>query len=459
MGDSAAALAPSRGAERVAQASRTERLAWLDALRGIAALFVVFDHLSYRVLEPARHAVYQWFDPGQYGVFVFFLVSGYIVPASLERTGCVRRFWTSRIFRLYPLYLLAIAGAFALNGLGVGSLRNADQHPFTSVLGHLLMLQDLLGVPNVIDVVWTLSYEMVFYLLLTALLISGLQQRSARFALVFAGAALAAGGLLPTVALSRGPLGPQAVAAIADGLVVGGLVLAVTPWRATRAAGALLAGGTALALLSFNGRVDPWEGFTILALMFTGTVMRRFERGDMRRLATVGIAVAVFALAIVAGVWHAQASALAADAQVVAQRRWFSDLALAGATFVVGMALRRRRVPGPLAWLGLVSYSVYLLHPLLIEVYGGISWTQRAYPLAIQLSLAAGFLAVLLGCSALAYRAVEEPMQRLGRRLASMMEARWGTAAPGLKSSSPGLRTPSPDPGEARLVPTTRQPI
>jgi hypothetical protein len=51
---------------------------------------VVFDHLTYSVLQPVRDSVYHWFDPGQYGVFVFFLVSGYIVPASLERRGSVR---------------------------------------------------------------------------------------------------------------------------------------------------------------------------------------------------------------------------------------------------------------------------------------------------------------------------------------------------------------------------------
>jgi peptidoglycan/LPS O-acetylase OafA/YrhL len=39
---------------------------------------------------------------GLYGVFVFFMVSGYIVPASLERRGSVRGFWVSRVFRLYP---------------------------------------------------------------------------------------------------------------------------------------------------------------------------------------------------------------------------------------------------------------------------------------------------------------------------------------------------------------------
>ena len=47
-------------------------------------------------------------------MFVFFLVSGYIVPASLERKGSVRGFWVSRVFRLYPLYLVALVTAILL---------------------------------------------------------------------------------------------------------------------------------------------------------------------------------------------------------------------------------------------------------------------------------------------------------------------------------------------------------
>src|ERR1700677_1632377 len=98
-----------------------KRLARVDAAPGTAALCVVFDHLTYSVLQPVRNTVYQWFDPGQYGVFVFFLVSGYIVPASLERKGSIRGFWVSRLFRLYPLYLVAVAAMIVLWAIGIGS--------------------------------------------------------------------------------------------------------------------------------------------------------------------------------------------------------------------------------------------------------------------------------------------------------------------------------------------------
>ncbi|WP_405088849.1 acyltransferase family protein [Microbispora sp. NBC_01389] len=78
----------------------SKRLAWLDALRGLAALTVVFEHALTPLLPEARLPVKAVFDPGWYGVMVFFLVSGYIVPASLERRASLRKFWISRFFRL-----------------------------------------------------------------------------------------------------------------------------------------------------------------------------------------------------------------------------------------------------------------------------------------------------------------------------------------------------------------------
>ena len=70
---------------------RADRLGWLDASRGIAALFVVSEHLSFDTLKPARHHVIPWFSPGLYGVMLFFLVSGYIVPPDRPRRDLARR--------------------------------------------------------------------------------------------------------------------------------------------------------------------------------------------------------------------------------------------------------------------------------------------------------------------------------------------------------------------------------
>jgi peptidoglycan/LPS O-acetylase OafA/YrhL len=410
----AASVAPTRG----------RRLAWLDALRGIAALFVVFDHLSYHVLQSVRGAVYHVFDPGLYGVFVFFMVSGYIIPASLERKGSIRSFWLSRLFRLFPLFGFAIVAVFVMHGFGYASLRDANTHPTAAVFAHLFMLSDVLGVSNVINVLWTLSYEMVFYLLLTALFAVGVHQRSERFAVGFAAAALLLGGLLPTVWLSHSSLGVTSVAVAADLLIIGGLALAVVGHRLPRTLGAWLAAATGLTLVAFNERVYAYEGLTILALMFTGTMLYRAEHGQIARRKAATLAIVVFAAAIAAGAWHI-ASIYPHDPGL-RQRQWILSVALAGLTFAIGMALRKLPVPSVLAWLGLVSYSIYLLHPLLIDVYTEVPWTHGSHPFGVQVVLAAGFLAALLAVCAVTYYLVEAPMQRLGHRVAARLDARFG---------------------------------
>jgi peptidoglycan/LPS O-acetylase OafA/YrhL len=421
--------------------ARGRRLAWLDALRGIAALCVVYAHFGTRVLPSVHAAVYQVFDPGLYGVLVFFMVSGYIVPASLERKGSVRTFWLSRMFRLFPLFVLAIAAVLLLHGLGHASVRDANDNVTASVFSHLFMLNELLGQTNIIVVLWTLSYEMVFYVLLTALFTSGLHRRSGWYGGGFAAAAVLLGGVLPTVWLSYGSLGLTSVAVAGDVLIVGGVALAVASRGLPRALGAWLAAATALILVAVNGRKSPYEGLTILALMFTGTLLYRAEQGQIGRGRAAAVAVGVFAAAIVAGAWHIPSSVT--SNQAMQQREWVVSVALAGLTFAVGLALRNLRVPAVLAWLGLVSYSVYLLHPLLIDVYDGVPLTQGQHGVGLQLAMAAGFLAVLLACCALTYYLVEAPMQRLGRRVAAGLDAHFGPDRAG------GDPAPAPAPAPA----------
>ena len=266
-----------------AAAPKHSRLAWLDALRGFAALCVVFDHGSTLMLEPVRDFLYRWLDLGEYGVFVFFLISGYIIPASLERKGSVRGFWTSRLFRLYPMYAVALALAALAYHTGHGTIRGAEHQPAQSVLAWLLMLPNLLTGPNVPNVTWTLSYEMVFYLLLVALFSWGVHRRSGWYATTFAVAAVALGGVLPMALLTRwaghADGGGVALNAVADALILGGIVLAVASRSVVARVGASVAGLTALVLVMVNqGSPSPWEGSVILALMFTGTLIYRAQQ-------------------------------------------------------------------------------------------------------------------------------------------------------------------------------------
>jgi peptidoglycan/LPS O-acetylase OafA/YrhL len=451
---------------QTAATNHERRLAWLDALRGFAALCVVFDHGSTLLLLPVRSFLYQWLNLGQYGVFVFFLVSGYIVPASLERKGSVRGFWISRAFRLYPMFLLVLVLSAVAYKTGHGTVANAGEHPAAAVLGWLFMMQNLAAGLNVPVVTWTLSYEMVFYLLLAGLFSWGVHRRSGWYATAFAAGAVALGGVLPMAALghwsNRPGQGPLVLNAITDALLLAGLGLTVLSRSRLSRAGASLAALVALVLVTFNQSYPyPWSGCVILGLMFTGTVIYRVwgdsaPRGGatplhppiteglrpsvaspredaqnarapravagvkalwglprLRRLATAAFVVLVFVALTIAGDWHG------AHYGYHWQVQWTTSVLLAGATFGVGLAVRRVRIPRWCAWLGVISYSVYLLHPLVFDAYRSIPVLHRKHTMPDQFLFFAGLLAVIIGLSALTYYLVEKPMQRLGRRVAA----------------------------------------
>jgi len=407
-----------------ASAGSSARLAWLDALRGFAALCVVFDHGSTLVLRPVRDYLYHTLNLGQYGVFVFFLVSGYIVPASLERKGSTRAFWISRACRLYPMYAVAIVLSVVAYKTHHGDIAGAEHSPATSIASWLVMMPNMLSGPNVPNVTWTLSYEMVFYLLLAALFSWRAHRHSGAYAITLAIGACVLGGVLPMAALQHwgrhgGPT-PLTVDVTADVLIIAGIVLALTGKSVLVKIGASVGALTGLILTTVNqGYPYPWSGLMILALMFTGTLIYRAEQKQVSKSTAAWIAGAVVALTVAAGLSHSAQYHL--DNQW--QTQWISSIVLAAATFAVGLAVRNRKIPRVAAWLGLISYSVYLLHPLVFNVYRSIPSLHRHHYGALGQTLTAlALLAVILAASAITYYTVEKPMQRLGRWVAT-----WGS--------------------------------
>lgn len=411
------------------------RLAWLDALRGFAALCVVFDHTTSLVLKPLHAFLYQWFDFGQYGVFVFFLVSGYIVPASLERKGSVRGFWISRAFRLYPLYLLAIVASAVAFQLGYGTLRGGQHHPVAAVASWLLMMPNVLSGPNVPNVTWTLSYEMAFYLLLAGLFSVRAHRHSGAYALTCGIVVVALGGVLPMAALDGGSglLAARNVDILADALIIAGIALSVRGGGSGRTAvGAWLAALTGLVLLTVNQNNYPlpWSGYTILAFMFTGTLLYRAEQGQVSKAKAGVIAVVVLAMTVGGGLWHGAQHPNWTTSGAQWRWQWVTTLAGAAVTFGIAMALRNRTIPRVLAWLGVISFSLYLLHPLILDAYRDVPTLHYASKsLTVQIPLAIGLVAVAIAASAVTYYLLERPMQALGRTVARRWPDQAGAAS------------------------------
>ncbi|MEU6785174.1 acyltransferase [Nonomuraea angiospora] len=360
------------------------RLAWLDALRGPAALAVTMHHAGWTFAPDLWAEVDRRIDFGSWGVFVFFLVSGYIIPASLERRGDVRAFWTGRAFRLLPLLVSACCLVLLLALAGVLTLEpQLAERPLPVVaLGNLTMLQELLNLPAVISVTWTLSYEMAFYLISVALFQVRQAGRSAEIAVVLALVAVGLGLLVPQTMIG----GRDDVAAVLLPVaVVAAIAVTALGHGRVRTAAAVAGGLLGLGLVILGSRAGTWQGVIILATMFAGTAVHRAEQG------AIPWRTAAVAVAVVLG-----CGLFAKD-----EPSWASAIALAYGAFGLAFALRRRAFPRWLARLGVISFSLYLLHPILLHVI----------PNPVLYFLA------LIPLSAMTYRLIEAPAQRLGKRL------------------------------------------
>ena len=149
-----------------------QRLNQLDALRGLAAMAVVLFHFSTRFSELYPQAAPQaWSLPmGHLGVNLFFIISGFVIFMTIERTARPTDFVVSRVSRLYPAYWVAILLTFCITH---ALTLPGKTVPLTTALANGLMFHGLFRVPHVDGVYWTLEVELLFYALILALFVGG----------------------------------------------------------------------------------------------------------------------------------------------------------------------------------------------------------------------------------------------------------------------------------------------
>ena len=149
-----------------------QRLNQLDALRGLAAMAVVLFHFSTRFSELYPRAAPQaWSLPlGYVGVNLFFIISGFVIFMTVERTARPADFVVSRISRLYPAYWVAIILTFCItHALSLPGKTVS----LTTALANGLMFHGFFRVGHVDGVYWTLEVELLFYALILVLFIGG----------------------------------------------------------------------------------------------------------------------------------------------------------------------------------------------------------------------------------------------------------------------------------------------
>jgi peptidoglycan/LPS O-acetylase OafA/YrhL len=134
-----------------------KRLVELDALRGIASIFVLLFHYSGFSGYNLNFLVI-----GVTGVDLFFLISGYVIFMTLEKINTGTDFVISRLSRIYPSYLVMMTITIAcIIFLGHGNFPS-----IRSLLGNITLLQPFFKTTYIEDAYWTLTVEMQFYILM-----------------------------------------------------------------------------------------------------------------------------------------------------------------------------------------------------------------------------------------------------------------------------------------------------
>lgn len=145
--------------------TKPNRLQELDALRGIAALLIVFFHFT---IEKTQYSSFLKF--GTTGVDLFFMISGFVIFMSVQKVSRGIDFVINRFSRLYPTYWACVTFTFIL--LTIYYLYKGKFHLLDNsvqFLGNLTMFQFYLGIPDIDGPYWTMIIEMTFYLLIILL--------------------------------------------------------------------------------------------------------------------------------------------------------------------------------------------------------------------------------------------------------------------------------------------------
>jgi peptidoglycan/LPS O-acetylase OafA/YrhL len=344
-----------------------QRFANVDGLRAIAALGVMIEHLFGDLLRQTppnagpinavADSVVQNVSLGRFGVALFFLISGFVVPFSIGGDRPLAHFAISRLFRLYPAFWLALAVLATMAWLA------GEPRSVATVLANMTMAPALFGQPWLSPIHWTLFIELVFYVLV-ALLVSVGRLRNV--------------GVLSALSLA----------------LVAATVLPVQ--------------------FRIHGVVNlPVQYLGMhLSCLFLGLLLRLWlvERVQGARMAVLALALAQFAAMLSVADFS-----LARGDNFIMEGRTpiLTAYVLAFVVFLAAVRFGRPHSP-MLARIGLVSYSMYLFHwSVNVTVYRFLPLTGQISDIAVM----AVCVALTLTVSWLVYRMVERPMIVFGRSI------------------------------------------
>jgi len=370
----------------------SDRIQFAHTLRGVAALCVVIFHycvlfwsapwrqviagltnapvVADGVATPAWLAPLQTmpgFNLGEFGVALFFLISGFVIPFSFRRQSATG-FLVARFFRLVPVYVVGFS--VTLLALAVGSMIFGNPWPLRldEVLFHYVPgLRDMMGSRPIDGVVWTLEVEIKFYMLCA--IMAPLLRTQSRW--VFAA--------------------PLVVAAVTFALIPALDALRPVPILGTQA-------------LSLSARAPQ------LVFMFIGVAFHYAYAGRLKVAQTAGIAIGFLALFFLLIVLSPNAG------NPIAALSYGPAIVLFGVAYALPRAFGSN---GVTTFFADISYPLYLVHEVMGFV---IIRTGIALGVSPALSIPAAILLAILVAWGI-HVTLETRAQQFGKRLARSLSA------------------------------------
>lgn len=374
------------------------RLDALTGARALAALAVFAVHFQFRL----DGAPADWFgvvsSSGAMGVMFFFALSGFVLTWSYREGDRARAFWRRRFARIYPAYLVALAGGVVVSLLSQGMSGTAVLQQFdspgefaTALIAQLTLTQAWFPDPGIRlslnGVGWSLACEAFFYALFPLLILLLRRASTAARRLVQVASVLLLGAAAIPALLSPSDL---------------------TGWLALHA---------------------PF--ITIAQFVLGITVALDVRAGQWSRVSLPISALVLAAVYLAYGVWpEAFGSSVLPVLPMLAVLAALSWRSMRGE--------RSWLASRPMVFLGEISYCFYLVHQLVIRCLGILGDVS-------DWALAALLLVGSLGVSLLAawalHRLVERPFERWLRG-SSRREAPVTVDPDADQSAAPGTTSP-----------------
>lgn len=373
---------------RANAAAGGDRIWFAQYLRGIAALLVVVDHLVVLYwLSPGFAASIANVPPvdkftfdlphlavfhelaghnvtvGSCAVAMFLLISGFVIPMSLERYR-PGQFLVARVFRLYPVWLVAIGVVATVFAISAATSAASFPHGPRAWLENLSLMREWFWTPAINPVSWTLEVELKFYVI-CAVLVAVASLTRARTVLI-------TGGVLFLLALSY-----------------------------TDMSEALAAGAPSMQFLAFIVSFNA----QFLIFMFMGVCFYNYFRGTWRRATFLG------SLALLLSMWFVAMRegplALSADLMTTSY--------LVGFVIFAGFFILRRRLrfSRTFNFLADISFPLYALHQ--VVGYSLLVVLYRLHPLPYLNLVEMLVIVVLLSWAV--HKLIEDPLNTYGKRL------------------------------------------